>query len=100
MATKEEVVAVLMRCFDPEIPVNVYDLGLIYDIDCKPDSIFVTMSLTSTSCPSAQQLPDMIKARIQKECDVPQVEVRVVWEPVWSAQRITPEGRKLLHLDE
>ena len=54
MATKEQIIDVLKQCYDPEIPVNVYDLGLIYDIDIKEDTVNITMSLTSQSCPSAQ----------------------------------------------
>lgn len=99
MATKEQVIDSIRRCYDPEIPVNVYDLGLIYDVDVKQDAANVTMSLTSQSCPSAQQLPDMIKSRIQSECGLENVNVRVVWDPPWTPERISPEGKKILHLE-
>lgn len=99
MATKEQIIDTVKRCYDPEIPVNVYDLGLIYDIDVKEESVHITMSLTSQSCPSAKQIPDLIRYRIQTECGVDNVNVQVVWDPVWTPERISPEGKKLLHLE-
>ena len=53
MPSREEVIEIVKRCYDPEIPINIYDLGLIYEIDAKPDSVFVKMSLTAASCPAA-----------------------------------------------
>ncbi len=100
MATKEQVIDAIKQCYDPEIPVNVYDLGLIYDVDVKEDTANITMSLTSQGCPSAQQLPDMIRYRVQSECSLKNVSVKVVWDPPWTPERISPEGEKLLHLDE
>ena len=100
MATKDEIIDAIKQCYDPEIPVNVYDLGLVYDIDYKEDTVDITMSLTSQGCPSAQQIPDLIRYRIQNDCGVKNVNVRVVWDPPWTPARISPEGRKLLHLED
>jgi len=100
MATKEQVIDVIKQCYDPEIPVNVYDLGLIYDVDVKDDKVDITMTLTSQGCPSAQQIPDLIRFRIQSECGVDNVSVRVVWDPVWTPARISPDGKKVLHLED
>jgi metal-sulfur cluster biosynthetic enzyme len=99
MATKDQVIESIKQCYDPEIPVNVYDLGLIYDLDVREDAVDVTMTLTSQGCPSAQQIPDLIRYRIQNDLGVPRVNVRVVWEPSWTPERISPEGRKILRLD-
>ncbi len=100
MVTKEQIVDAIKKCYDPEIPVNVYDLGLIYDVDIKEDTVNITMSLTSQGCPSAQQIPDLIQSRIQTDCGIQNVNVQVVWDPVWTPQRISPEGKKLLHLED
>lgn len=100
MATKEQIIEAIKQCYDPEIPVNVYDLGFIYDIDVKEDSVHITMSLTSRGCPAAQRIPEMIRARIQNDCKTGGVQVNVVWDPPWTPERITPEGRKILHLDD
>lgn len=102
MATKEQIIGAIKHCYDPEIPVNVYDLGLIYDIDYQEDAdtANITMSLTSQGCPSAQQIPDLIRYRIQTECGVKSVNVKVVWDPPWTPERISPEGKKILHLEE
>ena len=58
MPTKDEVIEVAKKCFDPEIPVNIWDLGLIYDITAEADKVHVRMSLTTQHCPSAQQIPE------------------------------------------
>ena len=100
MTTKEQIIDAIKRCYDPEIPINVYDLGLIYDVDVKEDTANITMSLTSQGCPSAQQLPDLIRYRIQNDCGVKNVNVKVVWDPPWTPERISPEGKKILHLEE
>ena len=100
MPTKDQIVDAIRQCYDPEIPVNVYDLGLIYDVDFKEDTVNITMSLTSQGCPSAQQIPDLIRYRIQNDCGVKNVNVKVVWDPPWTPERISPEGKKILHLDD
>jgi metal-sulfur cluster biosynthetic enzyme len=98
MPTKEEVIAVIKQCYDPEIPVNVYDLGLIYDIqiDDANDAVQVTMSLTTQGCPSAQQIPSQIEEMICSNLNVKNVKATVVWDPPWTPERITPEGKKRL----
>jgi len=98
--TKEQVVESIKQVFDPEIPVNIYDLGLIYDIDAGENEINITMSLTTEHCPSAQQIPDQVKAKVQSDSGINNVNVRIVWEPAWTPELISPEGRKLLRLDD
>ena len=101
MATKEDVISVIKKCYDPEIPVNVYDLGLIYNIEISEpaDSVGITMSLTTQGCPSAQQIPDQIKGMIASELNIKNVSVSVVWDPPWTPERITPEGKKKLGIE-
>ena len=99
MPTQEQVVDVIKQVYDPEIPVNVYDLGLIYTIDAKEDSVRITMSLTSQGCPSAQQIPGQIKQQLIQRLNVPNVQVDVVWDPPWNPERISTEGRKALGIE-
>lgn len=100
MPTLEEVVDVIKQCYDPEIPVNVHDLGLIYDVQAKPDSVFIKMTLTSAACPAAQSLPEQIRERVSSALGVKQVNVEVTFDPPWSPERISPEARKKLGLPE
>ena len=100
MPTPDEVIKAIKQVYDPEIPVNVYDLGLIYNIDLSGDKVGIKMTLTSRGCPSAQQLPDMVRTRVSTLPTVKDVDVQVVWEPEWKPTMITPEGKKILHLDE
>ena len=100
MATREEAVKAIQQVYDPEIPVNVYDLGLIYDVHCEGDAIQVKMTLTSQGCPSAQQIPDMIRTRLSSLPNVKHVDVQVVWEPQWNASLISPDGKKILNLED
>ncbi len=98
MATKDEIVNVIKTIFDPEIPVNIYDLGLIYNVDAKPEEVLVQMTLTSQGCPSAQEIPEMVRSRIQSQLNVPSVRVNVVWDPPWHPSMISDEGKKILQI--
>lgn len=100
MVTREEVIKAVKQVYDPEIPVNVYDLGLIYDIGLEADKVSVKMTLTSQGCPAAQQLPDMVRTRIAALPSVKDVDVQVVWEPQWNPSLISPEGKKILKLED
>ena len=100
MPTQEEVIRAIKQVYDPEIPVNVYDLGLIYKVDLNQDQVNVQMTLTTQSCPSAQQLPDMIRTRLSALPNVKDVNVQVVWEPQWNPSMISAEGKKILHLED
>lgn len=99
--TKEQVLEVLRDCFDPEIPVNIYDLGLIYGIEIpNDDTVEITMTLTSIGCPSAQAIPMDISGKLTDRLGVKNPRVSVVWEPMWSPEKITPAGRLKLGLDD
>ena len=100
MPTREDAINAIKQVYDPEIPVNVYDLGLIYTIDLDQDKIQVKMTLTSQGCPSAQQIPEMIRTRLSALPNVKDVQVQIVWEPQWNPSMISPEGKKILHLED
>ena len=100
MPTRDDVIKAIKQVYDPEIPVNIYDLGLIYDIAFEQDQVNVKMTLTSQGCPSAQQIPDMIRTRVSALPDVKDVNVQVVWEPQWNPSMISPEGKKILNLED
>ena len=100
MPTVEDVYAELKQVYDPEIPVNIVDLGLIYDVAVDGGECKIKMTLTSQSCPAAQSIPDDMKRRVNTIDGVETIEVDVVWEPQWSPQLITPEGRKILGIED
>ena len=100
MPTQEDVIEVVKQCYDPEIPINIYDLGLIYGIDVKPDSILVKMTLTAVGCPAAQSLPEQVRQRITSALGVKEVNVELTFEPPWTPEKISPEGRKKLGIEE
>jgi FeS assembly SUF system protein len=90
-----KVVEVLKTVFDPEIPVDIYELGLIYEIIADTDrKVLVRMTLTSPACPSAQQLPSEVRYKVKAIPDVKEAWVEIVWEPAWSKDRMS-EAAKL-----
>lgn len=100
MPTRDEVIEAAKQCYDPEIPVNVWDLGLIYDIKAESETVHITMSLTSQACPAAQALPDALKAKVMEQTGVKDVKVEVVFDPPWTPERISEEGKKKLGIEE
>jgi metal-sulfur cluster biosynthetic enzyme len=95
----DKVYAELKQVFDPEIPVNIVDLGLVYDVKVEGPKCNVTMTLTSQSCPEAKTIPDVVRRRAKTVAGVEECEVSIVWDPPWSPQLITPAGRELLGID-
>jgi len=93
--TPEELaISVLKTIYDPEIPVNIYDMGLIYDvkvIDAK--TLNVLMTLTAPHCPAAESLPSEVQERLLEIPDIQTVDVELTWEPAWSPERMTEEAR-------
>ncbi len=97
LALKPEVVEAIRGVYDPEIPVNIYELGLIYDVVIDASSVVhVTMTLTSPMCPSAQQLPAEVQARVRGVPGVQDAVVEIVWEPPWTSELMSDVAR--LHL--
>lgn len=91
---KEEVIKVLKNCFDPEIPVNIYDLGLIYDINLATNGdVFVVMTLTSPACPVAGTLPGEVQEKLREHPMVNDALVEITFDPPWSFDNMSEEAK-------
>ncbi|MEL6431106.1 MAG: metal-sulfur cluster assembly factor [Bacteroidota bacterium] len=99
-ATVEDVYDQLKQVFDPEIPVDIVNLGLIYDVKVEAPKVKITMTLTSQSCPEARTIPDVMKRRCNTLEGIEDTEIDIVFEPAWTPQLITDEGRKALGMEE
>jgi FeS assembly SUF system protein len=89
-AIEEKVIEVLRTVYDPELPVNIYELGLIYEIIVAEDnSVQVKMTLTAPACPVAGSLPPEVERRIENIPEVPRAKVEVVWDPPWTKERMS-----------
>lgn len=98
---KDRIVALLHTCFDPEIPVNIYELGLIYDITIEPSgAVSVRMTLTSPACPVAGSLPPEVQRKIAGLEQVASAKVDVVWDPPWEKSRMSEAARLQLGIDD
>ena len=96
-ALKDDIVAAISTVFDPEIPVNIYELGLIYRIEADADSrVRVEMTLTSPACPSAQQLPSEVRYKVKAVPGVSECHVEVVWEPPWTKDMMSETAKLTL----
>src|SRR5258708_2083843 len=94
-----EIVAALKTVFDPEIPADIYELGLIYKVDIKDDrTVDVVMTLTTPNCPAAGELPQMVENAVASVPGVGIVNVNLVWEPAWSPDRMSDEARLVLNM--
>ncbi|HLE72190.1 MAG TPA: DUF59 domain-containing protein [Vicinamibacteria bacterium] len=92
---EQQILDVLKTCYDPEIPVDIYELGLIYKTDVGPDGdVAIEMTLTSPACPAAGSLPPEVERKVGELPGVRSVKVTVVWEPVWTPEKMT-EAAKL-----
>jgi FeS assembly SUF system protein len=89
----EAVVAALKEIYDPEIPVNIYDLGLIYNVEIEDGSAVVTMTLTTPHCPVAESMPGEVELRVESVPGIRDAEVNLVWDPPWSPASMTDEAR-------
>ena len=97
---RERIMAALRECFDPEIPVNIVDLGLIYDVQHDAaGNVAVKMTLTTQGCPSALAIPEQVKLRIASIEEVRDVNVEIVWEPPWNPSMISDAGKKALGIE-
>jgi FeS assembly SUF system protein len=95
----DEIVAALKTVFDPEIPADIYELGLIYKVDIKDDrTVDVEMTLTTPNCPAAGELPQMVENAVASVPGVGVVNVNLVWEPAWTPDRMTDEARLVLNM--
>lgn len=95
----DDIVGALKTVYDPEIPADIYELGLIYKVDIADDrAVSVDMTLTTPNCPSAQELPQMVENAVSGVAGVGPVKVTIVWEPPWDPSRMTDEARVVLNM--
>lgn len=105
--TEQDVVLALKECYDPEIPVNIVDLGLIYEVRVKPtedpscpgDQVEVEMTLTTQGCPSQGSITNQVQERLLRVPGVSNATVNVVWYPQWTPERLSEDARKQLGID-
>ena len=88
-----EIVAALRQIFDPEIPVNIYDLGLIYNVEIADGHAVVTMTLTTPHCPVAETMPGEVEMRVMSVPGVASAEVNLVWDPAWDPGKMSDEAK-------
>lgn len=97
--SEDAVIAAIATVFDPEIPVNIYELGLIYAVDLHDDGrVRVEMTLTAPGCPSAQELPVQVRDAVQSVPGVSGCEVETVWDPPWDPSRMSDDARLALNM--
>ena len=98
-ALQAQVIEVLRTCYDPEIPVDIYELGLIYEVKASAEGIVhIQMTLTSPACPVAGTLPPEIESRVRAVDGVNEARVEVVWEPPWTPEKMSDAARLQLNL--
>ena len=99
MDLRGQVIAEIRKIYDPEIPVNIYDLGLIYKVEVKDDKkVNIEMTLTTPNCPVAESLPKSVKDNILKLEDVEDVDLVLVWDPPWTKDRMSEAAKLELNL--
>jgi metal-sulfur cluster biosynthetic enzyme len=102
--TQDDVLSALKQCYDPEIPVNIVDLGLIYEVSFEPaaedrQDVTIDMTLTSQGCPAHVMIGDQVKSRLEQLPGIRNAKVNVVWNPPWSPERLSPDARKQLGIE-
>lgn len=97
--SRDDIIAALKTVFDPEIPVNIWDMGLIYKIDITPDMVDIDMTFTSPTCPMMEELLAQVQSVVQAVVDRP-VRVNLVWEPAWDLSRMSDAARLEMDLTE
>lgn len=100
MVSTDDVYAELKQVYDPEIPVNIVDLGLIYEVKIEGPTCDIKMTLTSQACPEARTIPEVMKRRVNAIDGIEGTNIEIVWEPQWSPQLISAEGRAILGIED
>ena len=98
MELKEKIITEIKKIYDPEIPVNIYELGLIYDISVKDKDVSIKMTLTSPNCPVAESLPKEVKDSIMQIEEVDKVDLDLVWDPPWDKSMMSEAAKLELNL--
>ena len=97
--TKQDIIKVIKTIYDPEIPVDIWELGLIYDIVIQGNGqVYLEMTLTSPACPVAESLPMEVQEKIMTLDGVEDVDLRLVWDPPWNKDRMSDEARLVLDM--
>ncbi len=99
MLSEDKILEALRNVYDPEIPVNLVDLGLIYSTKIDEDNVHITMTLTATGCPMHTVISQNVKAAVEALEGVSQANVEIVWEPRWNPEMISPDGRIALGME-
>ncbi len=95
--TKDEVMAALKKCYDPEIPINIVDLGLVYNVDINDQGLVqIRMTLTAPGCPMHTTISQDVEFKVKKVPGVTEAKVEVVWEPPWTPDKMTEVAKKML----
>jgi metal-sulfur cluster biosynthetic enzyme len=107
--TEEDVMSALKSCYDPEIPVNIVDLGLIYQVNFAPvaadtpeqarQDVVIDMTLTAQGCPEHVNISAQVKSRLEQLPGIRDARVNIVWTPPWTPERLSPEAKKQLGID-
>ena len=96
---KEKIISEIKKIYDPEIPVNIFELGLIYKIEVnEAKKVFIEMTLTSPNCPVAESLPNSVKENILKIDEINDVELKLVWDPPWTKEKMSEAAKLELNL--
>ena len=95
---KNKAIEALRACYDPEVPVNIYDLGLIYGVEVEGDTVSIRMTLTSPACPVAGTLPGEVQHRVAEIPEVSEAHVDLVWDPPWNQGMMSEEAKLQLGL--
>ncbi len=96
---KEKIISEIKKIYDPEIPVNIFELGLIYKIEVNENKkVLIEMTLTSPNCPVAESLPNSVKENILKIEEVEDVDLKLVWDPPWTKDKMTEAAKLELNL--
>jgi FeS assembly SUF system protein len=95
---KEQIIAALKNVYDPEIPVNIWDLGLIYDIAADGGRADIKMTMTSPTCPMSEEIMEMARAEIAKIPGISEININLVWEPAWDLSKMSDAAKLELDL--
>ncbi len=97
--TRDDIIAALKTVYDPEVPVDIWELGLVYNIEIKDDEVVITMTFTSPTCPMMEEILQQVRDTVGAQAGVP-VRVDLVWEPAWDLSRMSDVARLELDLTE
>jgi FeS assembly SUF system protein len=92
--SRDDVVSVLKKCYDPEIPINIYDLGLVYNIDVAEESVGIRMTLTAPGCPASAYIHQDVKRKLEAIPGVKEANVAIVWDPPWTPEMMSEVAKK------